>query len=304
MINGKRMKVCNECASVCHKGHKLSEIVDIQECECGSRKFCSCRLMPPVCTRKIHGTTASPQMAYKCKTCNSDLICESCSRICHTDHEIEQAPKGPPFVCGCKLCSANVYTVGQDENLLVSRGEPNTPIDVGKVVLIGPSNSGKTAIFERLGQNKFSRDTSTAVGIGFKSVIIEVDGQQVNLQVSDSAGSELFRPIAKAHLRNAAGVVLVFDITDRKTFDDINMRLNDVHDVCGKSIPMILIGNKGDLSESRVVTLAEAEQFAQRHKLTYIEASARDGTNVREAFASLARSICIKFDTERTLRRT
>ena len=105
MINGKRMKVCNECASVCHKGHKLSEIVDIQECECGSRKFCSCRLMPPVCTRKIHGTTASPQMAYKCKTCNSGLICESCSRICHTDHEIEQATNGPPFVCGCELCS-------------------------------------------------------------------------------------------------------------------------------------------------------------------------------------------------------
>lgn len=105
MINGKRMKVCSECASICHKGHNLSQIVDIQECECGSRKFCSCRLMPPVCTRKIHGTAPRPQLAYKCKTCNSDLICETCSRICHAEHEIAVVRNGPPFVCACKLCS-------------------------------------------------------------------------------------------------------------------------------------------------------------------------------------------------------
>jgi GTPase SAR1 family protein len=85
--------------------------------------------------------------------------------------------------------------------------------------------------------------------------------------------------------------VPVFDIGERKTFDDINMWLNDVHSLCDPTAVVILIGNKCDLAANRVVTLAEAEQFAQHQQLTYLETSALDGTNVREAFVKVATQI-------------
>ena len=204
----------------------------------------------------------------------------------------EKLLEGINFGIWRQICRRLRSTVGQKENPRVFCGEPNPPIDVGKLVMVGSSNSGKTAILERIVQNKFSADSPSTVGIDFKPVIIVVDGQQVKLRIWDAAGQERFRSIVRAYFPNAVGFVLVFDITERKTFDDLSMWLNDVRNVCDSSIPMILIGNKGDLSEKRTVTLDEAEQFAQRHKLTYIEASARDGTNVREAFVSLARSIC------------
>ena len=160
-----------------------------------------------------------------------------------------------------------------------------------KFIIIGSSGVGKTAILKRLVEDTFSADSQSTIGVEFDSTIIEVDGQQVKLQIWDTAGQERFRSIAKAYFRNAVGVVLVFDITERKTFDDINMWLNDVHALCDPSAIIILIGNKGDLSESRTVTLAEAEQFAQHHQLTYLETSALNGTNVREAFVNVATTI-------------
>jgi len=116
-------------------------------------------------------------------------------------------------------------------------------------------------------------------------------GQQIKLQIWDTAGQERFRSIAKAYSRNSVGVILVFGIAERKTFDEVNMWLGDVHSLCDPSVSMILIGNKSDLAEARKVTLAEAEQFAQHHQLTYLETSALSGENVRETFVSVATAI-------------
>ena len=160
-----------------------------------------------------------------------------------------------------------------------------------KFIIIGSSGVGKTAILKRLVEDTFSTDSQSTIGVEFDSTMIDVDGQQVKLQIWDTAGQERFRSIAKAYFRNAVGVILVFDITERKTFDDVNMWLNDVHSLCDPTAVVLLIGNKSDLSTNRVVTLAEAEQFAQHHQLNYLETSAMDGSNVREAFVKVATQI-------------
>ncbi|OHT16743.1 Ras-related protein Rab-4B [Tritrichomonas foetus] len=160
-----------------------------------------------------------------------------------------------------------------------------------KFIIIGSSGVGKTAILKRLVEDTFSNDSQSTIGVEFDSTMIDVDGQQVKLQIWDTAGQERFRSIAKAYFRNAVGVILVFDITERKTFDDVNMWLNDVHSLCDPTAVVLLIGNKSDLSANRVVTLAEAEQFAQHHQLNYLETSAMDGSNVREAFVKVATQI-------------
>jgi small GTP-binding protein len=160
-----------------------------------------------------------------------------------------------------------------------------------KFIIIGSSGVGKTAILKRLVEDTFSVESQSTIGVEFDSTVIDVDGQQVKLQIWDTAGQERFRSIAKAYFRNAVGVILVFDITERKTFDEVNMWLNDVRSLCDPAAVVILIGNKTDLAQDRVVTLAEAEQFAQHHQLTYLETSAMKGTNVREAFVRVATQI-------------
>jgi small GTP-binding protein len=165
------------------------------------------------------------------------------------------------------------------------------PVCSFKFIIIGSSGVGKTAILKRLTEDSFSTDSQSTIGVEFDSTIVEVDGQSIKLQIWDTAGQERFRAIAKAYFRNAVGVILVFDICERKTFEDVNMWLNDVHLLCDPTAVVILIGNKSDLAPNRNVTLAEAEQYAQHHQLTYLETSAVSGANIREAFLKVATQI-------------
>lgn len=163
-----------------------------------------------------------------------------------------------------------------------------------KFIIIGSSGVGKTAILKRLVEDTFSSDSQSTIGVEFDSTVIEVDGQQVKLQIWDTAGQERFRSIAKAYYRNAVGVILVFDITERKTFDELSSWLNDVHTLCDPNAVIQLIGNKADLASQRAVTLTEAEAFASHQHMQYLETSAKGGDNVREAFVRVASDILSK----------
>jgi small GTP-binding protein len=160
-----------------------------------------------------------------------------------------------------------------------------------KFIIIGSSGVGKTCILRRLVEDSFKSDSPSTIGVEFDSTIIDIDGDSIKLQIWDTAGQERFRSIAKAYFRNAVGVILVFDIGERKTFDDVNMWLTDVHSLCDPTASILLVGNKADLEENRVVTVAEAEQYANHHQLKYLETSALSGANVREAFLQVATEI-------------
>ncbi|KAH0785277.1 small GTP-binding protein [Histomonas meleagridis] len=160
-----------------------------------------------------------------------------------------------------------------------------------KFIIIGSSGVGKTALLKRLTENTFKQQSQSTIGVEFDSTIIDIDNQQVKLQIWDTAGQERFRSIAKAYFRNAIGVILAFDITERKSFNEVNMWLTDVRSLCDPTAVILLVGNKADLASKRVITLAEAEQLAQQQQITYLETSAADGTNVREAFVRVATQI-------------
>ena len=163
-----------------------------------------------------------------------------------------------------------------------------------KFIVIGSSGVGKTAILKRLVEDTFTEESQSTIGVEFDSTIIPIDDKKVKLQIWDTAGQERFRSIAKAYYRNAVGVVLVFDITERKSFDELSTWLNDVHTLCDPNAVIQLIGNKCDLTEERVVTLTEAENFAQQHHMQYLETSAKAGDNVRETFVRVATAIMSK----------
>jgi small GTP-binding protein len=160
-----------------------------------------------------------------------------------------------------------------------------------KFIIVGSSGVGKTAILKRLVEDTFSEESIATIGVEFDSTILMVDDRKVKLQIWDTAGQERFRSIAKAYYRNAVGVIVVYDLTDRKSFDELAGWLTDIHTLCDANAVVQLIGNKADLNDHRVVSVSEAEDFARHHHIKYIETSAKVGANVREVFMSVAATV-------------
>ena len=153
-----------------------------------------------------------------------------------------------------------------------------------KFIVIGCSGAGKTSIVRRLVDNKFVKGTQSTVGIEYFTHITAIEGRTIKMMIWDTAGQERFYTIAKAYFRSALGVVLVFDITDRKSFDLLPRWLRDARMEADPHCSVILVGNKTDLAASRVVSKEEAEEFAKNHELQYIETSAADNTHIEEVF--------------------
>jgi small GTP-binding protein len=166
-----------------------------------------------------------------------------------------------------------------------------------KFILIGASGVGKTSLLKRLIDDQFAQETPSTIGVEYVATVVEVDGQPVKLQIWDTAGQEKFRSIAKSYFRHSVGVILVFDIASRRTFDELGPWLSDVHQLCDQNAAVTLIGNKLDLAGQRAVTTADAQVFASNHQLTYIETSARGGDNVVEAFHRATRLVYERAET-------
>ena len=160
-----------------------------------------------------------------------------------------------------------------------------------KVVVVGSSGVGKTAIVQHLISGNFREESQPTIGVEFKSYAIQENGESIKLQIWDTAGQERFRAVSKAYFRNALGAILVFDLTNRQSFDDLNVWFNDLSTLCAPNAYIILIGNKVDLEEERQIVESEANAFAQRYDLVYLETSAKNGNNVEEAFVRLGKEI-------------
>jgi small GTP-binding protein len=173
-----------------------------------------------------------------------------------------------------------------------------------KFIVIGTSGVGKTCLLKRLVDGRFAGEDVPTIGAEYVSKIEQIDGQPIRLQIWDTAGQEKFRAIAKSYFRHAVGVILVYDITDRRSFDDLSSWLTDVHQLCDPNAAVTLVGNKLDLQDQRAVTNAEAQLFATNHQLTYVEASALDGANVVEAFQRAAKIVYEKAETGMLLTKT
>lgn len=158
-----------------------------------------------------------------------------------------------------------------------------------KIVLVGNSGVGKTSLinFLRLGNPDF-HGTKPTVGVSFANYKMEVPGEApIHCLIWDTAGQERFRAITAAYYRGARGVVIVYDMTCRKSFEDVKGWLDEVRSNGDDDKLVLLLGNKDDLSFKRVVTQAEAVAFAEENRIGYVEASACTGRCVQLAFNKL-----------------
>ena len=158
-----------------------------------------------------------------------------------------------------------------------------------KVLLVGNSDVGKSSLILRYVDQIWNDVFVPTIGVDFKVKSLEIENKSIKLQIWDTAGQERFRNVISSYFKGAHGILLIFDITSRDSFKELENWLAEVEKNASTQILKILIGNKCDLEEEREISKDEGEAFAMRNGMQYIETSAKINTNVNEAFEALSK---------------
>ncbi|KAG6831648.1 GTPase Ypt2 [Tricholoma furcatifolium] len=160
-----------------------------------------------------------------------------------------------------------------------------------KLLLIGDSGVGKSCLLLRFCDDAWTPSFITTIGIDFKIRTIELDGKRIKLQIWDTAGQERFRTITTAYYRGAMGILLVYDVTSETSFNNIRTWHANIEQHASEGVNKILIGNKSDWTDKKVVTEEQGRELAAELDIKFMETSAKANDGVEEAFFTLARDI-------------
>ncbi|XP_010935822.1 ras-related protein RABE1c [Elaeis guineensis] len=161
-----------------------------------------------------------------------------------------------------------------------------------KLLLIGDSGVGKSCLLLRFTDDSFTTSFITTIGIDFKIRTIELDGKRIKLQIWDTAGQERFRTITTAYYRGAMGILLVYDVTDESSFNNIRNWIHQIEQHASDNVNKILVGNKADMDESkRAVSTSQGQMLADEYGIKFFETSAKTNFHVEQVFFSIAREI-------------
>lgn len=160
-----------------------------------------------------------------------------------------------------------------------------------KILIIGNSGVGKTCLLNRYTNDVFGKDHISTIGIDFQIKTVEFAGKRIKLQLWDTAGQERFRALTQAYYRATHGVVVVFDVTDRRSFYDAEEWIRVVQDLNTTVADLVVVGNKSDRIDERTVTCIEGETLAAKYGGRYLEVSAKQDHGVDEVFQGLMETI-------------
>jgi len=161
-----------------------------------------------------------------------------------------------------------------------------------KLVFLGDQSVGKSSIITRFLYDTFDATYAATIGIDFLSKTLFLDsGAAIRLQLWDTAGQERFRSLIPSYIRDSSLAVVVYDVTCRASFEHVPRWLDDVHNERGDKVIVLLVGNKIDLGDARVVSTDEADQLARQRGVHFIETSAKSGLNVQALFKRAATSV-------------
>ncbi|KAK3854755.1 hypothetical protein Pcinc_038785 [Petrolisthes cinctipes] len=163
-----------------------------------------------------------------------------------------------------------------------------------KLLLIGDSGVGKTCILFRFSDDAFNTTFISTIGIDFKIKTIELRGKKIKLQIWDTAGQERFHTITTSYYRGAMGIMLVYDITNAKSFDNIAKWLRNIDEHANEDVEKMILGNKCDMEDKRVIPKEKGEAIGREHSIRFLETSAKANINIEQAFLELAEAILNK----------
>jgi len=149
-------------------------------------------------------------------------------------------------------------------------------------------------------EDPFNTTFIPTIGIDFKIKTIELRGKKIKLQIWDTAGQERFHTITTSYYRGAMGIMLVYDITNAKSFDNIAKWLRNIDEHANEDVERMILGNKADMEDKRVVSKERGEGIAREHNISFLETSAKTNINIEKAFLELAEAILDKSNVQET----
>ena len=168
-----------------------------------------------------------------------------------------------------------------------NNNNPNGYDMIFKIVLIGDSSVGKTNILSKYLTDEFDPDSKATVGVEFGTKNFKIENNIVKVQIWDTAGQERYRSITNAYYKGAKGSLLVYDITNKKSFENLDKWISDLKTNGDDKLSIILLGNKSDLEDKRVISIEEGKNKAEFYKFAFMETSALNGSNIEKAFNEL-----------------
>ncbi|KAI9660233.1 MAG: Ras- protein Rab-6A [Alyxoria varia] len=172
-----------------------------------------------------------------------------------------------------------------------SMGTYSNPLKKFKLVFLGEQSVGKTSLITRFMYDSFDNMYQATIGIDFLSKTMYLEDRTVRLQLWDTAGQERFRSLIPSYIRDSSVAVVVYDISNSKSFAQTRKWVDDVRGERGTDVIIVLVGNKTDLNDKREVTTQQGEEEAKKNGLMFIETSAKAGHNVKQLFKKIAQAL-------------
>ncbi|CAN6475597.1 unnamed protein product [Victoria cruziana] len=167
-----------------------------------------------------------------------------------------------------------------------------------KLLLIGDSSVGKSCLLLRFADDSYVDSYISTIGVDFKIRTMELDGKTIKLQIWDTAGQERFRTITSSYYRGAHGIIIVYDVTEKESFNNVKQWLNEIDRYASDTVCKLLVGNKCDLVNEKVIETQTAKAFADELGIPFLETSAKDSINVEKAFVTMAAEIKKRLGTQ------
>lgn len=162
-----------------------------------------------------------------------------------------------------------------------------------KLLLIGDSGVGKSCLLLRFADDTWSDTYISTIGVDFKIRTITLDGKVIKLQIWDTAGQERFRTITSSYYRGSHGIIVVYDVTDKTTFDNVRQWLQEIDRYAKADVSRYLVGNKADMAEQRTVSYEAGASCAKSLDIPFLETSAKNCDNVVQLFTDMAHQILV-----------
>ena len=167
-----------------------------------------------------------------------------------------------------------------------------------KLIIVGDTNVGKTNIMSKYIKDQFNITSKSTIGVEFGTKILEIDNKKVKAQIWDTAGQERYKSITSEYYKGAKGAFIVYDITNKSTFESVDKWIKDLNSYGDKNLTMLLIGNKSDLEDKRIINKEEGEEKAKSFELGFIETSAYNGDNIDQAFDIMLKEVLKRYIVE------
>ena len=165
-----------------------------------------------------------------------------------------------------------------------------------KIMVIGESKIGKTSLISRYCNNEFFGGAYlSTIGIDFQIKDLTIENKKIRLQIWDTAGQERYRTIAKNYFQSSDGFIVVYDISSTESFEKLDYWFEQIKTNAPEYVKLILFGNKCDLTDNREVSKEDGEKYAKKKDIKFFEVSAKEGTNVVNAFETFVNDILLIF---------